>query len=125
MRKTTNYAPPVVRVALSNRPGVFVTLDEPDWFAWIAAGRSTVLFAAGNGQGLDYVLHYEPTSPHAGARVARTLINPGPRKIIKYVNGDRFDLRRANLFVTSGKTREMARLAERLARLRGPLINWR
>ena len=125
MKKPTTAAALVTKVELSNRPGVFATFDAADWTAWLASGRSTVLFAAGNGHGLEYVLYYDPAHPHAGARVARTLVNPGPRKVIKYANGDRTDLRRANLFVTAGKTRRAVGIADRLATLRGPLLNWR
>ena len=125
MRKNTNPEPSVVKVELSNRPGVFATLDATDWTAWIAAGLTRTLFAAGNGQGKEYILHFDPAHPHSGASVARTLVNPGPGKVAKYFNGDPTDLRRANIYVTGGKTGELARLAERLATLRGPLINWR
>jgi hypothetical protein len=129
MRTTaTKPAPPdhspAVRVSLSNRPGVFAILDHADWTAWIEAGRSTVLFANGNGQGREYVFHYDPSHPGTGSPVARTLTNAGPRRVMKYRNGDRTDLRRSNLYNVAGKTGGLAEVAERLAALRGPLIAW-
>lgn len=95
---------PVVLVELSNRPGVYAKLDRTDWDDWINAGRSTKFFANGNGVGAEYVFHYDPTRPGKNTLVARTLASPGKRKVTRYANGDRTDLRRANLWVTPGKT---------------------
>lgn len=95
---------PVVLVELSNRPGKHAKLDREDWQAWIEAGRSTNFFANGNGGGAEYVFHYDPDRPGENTLVARTLASPGPQMVTRYANGDRFDLRRANLWVTPGKT---------------------
>jgi hypothetical protein len=99
----------IVRVPLGNRRGVYAILDRADWDAWIKAGRSRTFFLNDNGQGGAYVRFRDTGTAGRVASVARTLVNPGPGKIVRYRDGQPLNLTRQNLVVTDGHARGQRR----------------
>lgn len=91
----------VVLVEITNRRGRFATLDLSDWNEWCAA-RSCRLFLNDTGNGYQYVRASSDKVRGSLASVARELVAPGRGRIVSYLDGDRLNLRRKNLFVQQG-----------------------
>lgn len=104
----------VVRVELAKQRGLFVTMDAADYDQWIAAGRDTRFILNRNGPltGTHRVVFYDRAVAGGIAGVARQIINPGRGKVVRYRDGDRLNLRRANLDVQGGKARGQSTLAD-------------
>lgn len=56
-----------------------------------------------NGRGQSYVKHHQPGVRGRRGRVARKITGAGQGQIVRYLNGDRLDLRRANLTIGRGR----------------------
>jgi hypothetical protein len=91
----------LVRVELSNARGLFATLDADDYERFVAAGHSTNWFLNGVGSS-RYVRFNSPDVLGGIGTVARVITGTPHRHVVRYRNGDRLDLRRANLLLTQG-----------------------
>lgn len=94
---------PVVKVELTNRPGLFATLDREDFDNLISWGFPRRWFLNPSGTGHAYVRFAPGRFKGSNETVARTLMQPGKGVIVTYRNGDRLDLRRANLLLRHGR----------------------
>jgi hypothetical protein len=94
---------PVVHIETSNRPGRFVTMDQADWSAWLAAGRPPSIFLFGNGSGREYVGYSDATRPGWNAPAARAIVGAPPGRVVRSWDGDPLNLRRRNLYTLAGK----------------------
>lgn len=97
----------IVRVELSNKRGLFVTMDAADYDAWVSSGRSRRFLLNRNGPltGTYRVLYYCPQVAGRMAGVARDIIQPGRGRVIRYKDADRLNLRRANLQIEEGRAK--------------------
>lgn len=97
----------IVRVELSNKRGIFITMDATDYDAWVSSGRSTRFMLNRNGPltGTHRVLYYCPDVAGRMAGVAREILQPGLGRTTHYRDGDRLNLRRANLEIREGRAR--------------------
>jgi hypothetical protein len=105
----------VVRVQMSNAPGTFATFDAADY------DRLRKLYPGpwrlnDNGRGTVYVRAGTPGFPGRNVNLARQTLDPGLRRIVRYRDGDRLNLRRSNLYLEPGKVRPRMTAAERAAR---------
>ena len=89
----------MVKVALSNRRGLYATVDATTFDAWVASGGTTRWIVNGDGRGRQYVRCYKRGVAGELALVARLLVGAGRGDRISYANGDRLDLRAENLTV--------------------------
>lgn len=87
----------VVRVPIggSERSAV---IDLHDYEKLMAAGLSNQWFIL-KANGHEYVRCRDRRSKYGMSVVARRLLDPPPKAVIRYRNGDGFDLRRANLIL--------------------------
>lgn len=92
---------PIATVRLAN--GLDAILDAPDMEELILRGFPTAWTFNDNGTGSAYVR--TPTTHDNLVTVAREIMNPAPGECVKYRNGNRRDLRRANLYLTNGARR--------------------
>ncbi|MBB4798613.1 hypothetical protein HNP32_002357 [Brevundimonas bullata] len=97
----------IVRVELSNKRGLFVTLDAADYESWIVSGRSRRFILNQNGPltGTYRVVYSDRTVAGSIAGVARQLLQPGPGRTTHYRDGDRLNLRRSNLEARVGRAK--------------------
>lgn len=97
----------IVRVELSNRRGLFVTLDAADYEAWVASGKSTRFALNRNGPltGTFRVIFYCPSVAGGIAGVAREILQPGHGRVVQYLDSDRLNLQRKNLSVRYGRAK--------------------
>lgn len=97
---------PIVRAEIVGRPNVFVTLDEADYDALIAA-RGTLRFylVQNRVDGPSYVRIKQHDVLGRLTLVSRAIANPGRGQIVRYRNEDHLDLRRRNLVVANGGKR--------------------
>lgn len=109
---TARDGAPVAKIALTNRPGRFVTMDLEDWTEWLAEGRTVRLYATGNGTGREYPAFADPSYRGGNATVARALLGLGKGRVVRFADGDTTNLRRNNLATVAGKTGGRKRLPE-------------
>lgn len=97
----------IVRVEISNKRGIFVTMDAADYDDWIVSGRSTRFFLNRNGPltGTYRVIYSEPSVAGKKAGVAREIMQPGRGRVVHYRDQDRLNLRRSNLLVELGRAK--------------------
>lgn len=97
----------IVRVELSNKRGLFVTMDATDYDAWIASGRSRRFMLNQNGPltGTFRVVYSDRSVAGSIAGVARQILQPGRDRTTYYRDGDRLNLRRSNLEVRGGRAK--------------------
>lgn len=97
----------LVRVELSNKRGIFVTMDAADYEAWVSSGRSSRFLLNQNGPltGTYRVLYYRPDVAGRMAGVAREILQPGLGRTTHYRDGDRLNLRRSNLEIREGRAK--------------------
>ena len=101
MRSIILETPSLVRVEMTNRPGVFAIVDRDDFTTWTDQGHSTRWFFNGTGQH-KYVRTYDPECAGGTVSVVRLMFQPAQGRIVRYRNGNRLDLRRENIIVTGG-----------------------
>lgn len=99
---TTLEGSPVVRVEMSNAPGVFAVVDRDDYDALAAAGFPTRWFINSTGNGYWYVRFSPGRFAGKLETVARTILGPRRGRVVKYRDGDRLNLRRSNLYYAQG-----------------------
>lgn len=105
---TADAGRPVVRVELANPRGVFATLDLEDFDRLVEQGHSTSWFLNGAG---PYRYVRSKTTRYLGGNetVARVILGSPRGYAVSYLNGDRLDLRRANLSLrAAGRARGQA-----------------
>lgn len=99
------------RVPLTGRDGVgkYALLDPEglDTLRWAGA---RALYVVGDGAGNKYVA-YLRTPTHQAAMASRTIISAPEGRRVVYVNGDRTDLRTANLVIQPRKDEDPFALA--------------
>lgn len=107
---TTANGAPVVRVEMTNAPGVFATVDQADWQGLAEEGFPTRWFLNKSGSrkrdksGQPYVYVRFAPDRFAGnlETVARTIMWPGVGRVVRYRDGNRLNLCRSNLVVENG-----------------------
>lgn len=106
---------PVFRVPLIGRGGTgkFALLDAEGLDALTWAG-ARALYLTGDGSGNAYVAFLRAPSHHA-AMASRMIINAPQGRRVVYLNGDRMDLRTANLAVQPRKDENPFEMARRKA----------
>lgn len=97
------FGRPALGIALSGTDGQgrFALVDPAGLEALQRAG-ARALYLVGDGRGLEYVTYLRPPSRHSRARAqtaARAVCGDPKAHRIEYRNGDRLDLRSANLHV--------------------------
>lgn len=105
----------VVHVRMSNDPSAFATFDADDY------DRLRRLYPGpwrlnSNGLGAIYVRAVAPGTPYRNVNLAREALQPGHGRIVRYRDGDRLNLRRANLYVEEGTTHRRTTPTEQAAR---------
>lgn len=95
----------IVKVEMSNRQGTFVTVDADDYVALVAEGLPTRWFLNRAGSGHDYVRFAPGRFAGKLETVARRIVRSRPGRIVRYVDGDRLNLRRSNLYLIPGNAR--------------------
>lgn len=93
---------PAVMVELVNRPGSFACLDPAAYASLVDRRPGCRFFANTSGTGHLYVRTSLPTKEGGTETVARLLLEPARGWRVRYRNGDRADLRRANLYLERG-----------------------
>ena len=94
---TDNEGTPIAVVPLAN--GRAATLDLTDWEDLICGGVTPNWTFNDNGGGFSYV---RCQSPDNLLIVGREIMQAGKGEMVRYRNGDRTDLRRANLRLVRG-----------------------
>lgn len=87
---------PIVLVEITCRPGLFASVDQDAYDAWVASGRSLRWYLNQNGDGTSRVV----TRPHHRTRivaVGRLLTGAGPTQMVRYADRDCLNLRQDNL----------------------------
>lgn len=87
----------IVRVELTNRPDVFVTVDHHLFDQWVAEGLPTSWYLNRNGSGTARVCFYDPAHRGQNAGVARRLLKLRPHTVVRYLDRDPLNLRSRNL----------------------------
>lgn len=83
-------------VPVTNSPGYFVRVDLEDLRRLEAQGQAGAWFLNGNGGRSRFVRTRRAGSRHL-VQVARLITQAGPGEIVRYRDGDRLNLTRANL----------------------------
>lgn len=83
-------------VPVTNSPGHFVRVDLEDLRRLEARGKAGAWFLNGNGGRSRFVRTRRTGSRHL-VQVARLITQAGPGEIVRYRDGDRLNLTRANL----------------------------
>jgi hypothetical protein len=91
---------PIVVIPLAS--GGNAKMLYEDWCAWNARGLPTRWTANPNGSGQAYVRAARTMATGRLITVPRVLMDAGRGEIVEYVDGDRANLRRDNLRLTSG-----------------------
>jgi hypothetical protein len=91
--------------------GKFVTVDQADLDRLNALGMSPAWSLNSNGRGHHYVRAHAPSAFGVPSlvQVARVIMEPPPGHVIKYLDGDRLNLRRINLAAVRRTSRAKAR----------------
>jgi len=107
---------PIVRVQLARLPGIFATVDADDYDSWVAAGLSTNWYLNASGSGSSSRLMFSLTTAAGSmAGVARYLLRAGAGERVRYLDGDRLNLRRSNLGLTQGYAKAAAIIHDEFA----------
>lgn len=85
--------------------GTFVTLDEPDFDRIVASGIAPRWVLNEAFPGFYYVRCYQPDVAGKLGLVARHVLQAGQGQVVKYRDGDRLNLRRSNLYLTTGRAK--------------------
>jgi hypothetical protein len=91
--------------------GRAATIDEADLDRLLKGGVSPAWFLNSNGNGLHYVRSNAPAAfgvPNL-VQVARLIVEPPPGCTVRYLDGNRLNLRRANLAIMAAASRAKAR----------------
>lgn len=105
MRALAEDGEAVVRVELANMRGTFVTLDEPDFDRIVDSGIAPRWVLNEAFPGFYYVRCYQPDVAGKLGLVARHVLEAGRGQVVKYRDGDRLNLRRSNLYLTTGRAK--------------------
>jgi hypothetical protein len=96
-----------IAIVPTDRPGKPVKVLAEDWLAYLAAGYSPFIYLMGNGKDLDYARVARPGVHGRPAIVVRVLLGVPEGCQVRYLDGDRRNLRRDNIaFSASGRARE-------------------
>lgn len=98
-------------------------MDREDFDGLVEAGVSTQWTLNRNKvDGVGYVRCCVKGEGKKLFTVARLIMRPGPGEVVKYLSGDRTDLRRSNLYLCGGraKGRELELMDDR----EGPWLSW-
>ena len=94
---------PTTTVPLAS--GILVTLDSVDWDALIAAGYSPRWQINRNSVGDPYVRVTRSRASGRAVTVSRLVMGAGPAQVVRFVDGNPFNLRRANMRLMPGYAR--------------------
>lgn len=89
----------------TNSTSQFAMLDRDDYEALIADGWSGRWYLNNSGNGYAYVNVTDGAHKGGSAPVVRLLKSPGRGRIVTYADGNRLNLRRSNLVVTTGNAK--------------------
>ncbi len=107
IRTTDSDGTPIVQVPLKHSDQ-YATLYAEDFDRIMELGYSDQWWPKETWPGCCYAFVSNPRLHHNNLTVARLVVEAQHRQIVKYHDGDRFNLRRGNLHITEGATKRPA-----------------
>lgn len=105
IRTKDNAGRAIVKVPLGRHGERHAVLFEEDFERLCAAGVGTSWFVSRNGSGQEYVRAFCRGATGDQITVARAILGAGRRSNVRYLTGDRTNLRRWNLELAKGNGR--------------------
>lgn len=102
LQGVTDLGASLVKVEMTNQPGVFATVDEEDFRRLVAEGYPKRWFINMSSTGYWYVRFSSDRYLGKLESVGRVIMNAPKGRVVKYRDGDRTNLRRSNLYLTRG-----------------------